>query len=223
MNNKNHNQNNKIQSQVNKKGKLNEYNKKQKQSIYRNKNNSHKKLIESYNTKYHKFQFHLKKKINLETSTTFDKNNNNNLSLFSFLSEDKTTNKSLKTTKETESNHINKTNKIFFYNNKKNKFIFKSQKNIKTKTKNMKSTINKKYIKINNNDYNINKELDNFKHRINNLLIIIENFENEYINSEQPKIIKEKLEQIIKNKKYFSYNCNNNYSALKLQKKNQKV
>ena len=86
----------------------------------------------------------------------------------------------------------------------------------------MKSTINKKYIKINNNDYNINKELDNFKHRINNLLIIIENFENEYINSEQPKIIKEKLEQIIKNKKYFSYNCNNNYSALKLQKKKSK-
>ena len=51
---------------------------------------------------------------------------------------------------------------------------------------------------------------------------IIENFENEYINSEQPKIIKEKLEQIIKNKKYFSYNCNNNYSALKLQKKEGK-
>ena len=77
-----------------------------------NSNNSpKKKLIESYNNKSNnKLLYYINKKINIETSITSDKNNN--LSLFSFLSsntnqEEKLTNKSLRTTRETESNYIN--------------------------------------------------------------------------------------------------------------------
>ena len=78
-----------------------------------------RKIIESYTTKKKEIQC-LKKKINLETNSTFDKKNN--LSLFSFQSsntnlEDKTINKSLKTTKETESNQLN----LKYSNIKKNK------------------------------------------------------------------------------------------------------
>ena len=90
--------------------------------------NSNKKYIESYNTKNKRIQFP-QKYINLESNATFDKKNN--LSLFSFLSsntnqEEILTNKSLKTTKETENNQINL--KYSNLNNKKN--IFYTQKKL---------------------------------------------------------------------------------------------
>ena len=87
-------------------------------SNIKNNNNkdSKKNIIESYNTKINNKYYNLDKKINLEISSTSEKNNN--LSLFSYLSnytnqEDKLTNKSLRTTKETEGNQINNKNKIF--------------------------------------------------------------------------------------------------------------
>ena len=88
--------------------------------------NNNKKYIESYNTKNKRIQFP-QKYINLETNATFDKKNN--LSLFSFLSsntnqEEILTNKSLKTTKETENNQKNlKYSNIIIKNN-----IFYNQK-----------------------------------------------------------------------------------------------
>ena len=153
-----------------------------------------KKLIESYNTKSDKkIGYYINKKINLETSITSEKNNN--LSLFSFWSsntnqEEKLTNKSVRTTRETESNHIN---------NKRNI--------IKSKSKNQKKVYNNNIKK----NININKELDNFKTRIENLFKIITNFENNFIKSEHPKMIKQELDKII-NKKYF------NKSNLELKK-----
>ena len=87
-------------------------------SNIKNNNNkdSKKNIIESYITKINNKYYNLDKKINLEISSTSEKNNN--LSLFSYLSnytnqEDKLTNKSLRTTKETEGNQINNKNKIF--------------------------------------------------------------------------------------------------------------
>ena len=79
----------------------------------------------------------------------------------------------------------------------------------------------------NNNTYNninINKELDKFKIRIDNLLKIIEKFENNYINSEKPKMIKEEFNKIIKDKKYFQMNNqNNNIKILNNTKSNVNI
>ena len=113
-------------------------------------NNSQKKIIESYYTKNNnKSDFFTKKNINLETSTISNKNDN--LSLFSFLNyntnccEEKLINKSLRTTKETESNIIiNNKNQNYFYNNNnityildnKNKNIIKVKQKTKHEKKN---------------------------------------------------------------------------------------
>ena len=152
-------------------------------------NNAKKKVIESYNTKKNNnIIYYNNKKINLETSITSDKNNN--LSLFSFLSsntnqEEKLTNKSLRTTRETESNHIN----------------------------NRRSKIKQKKVYNNNikKNININKELDKFKNRIDNLFKIITNFENNFIKNDHPELIKKELDKII-NKKYFHKSNKNNRS-----------
>ena len=170
----------------------------EKRKIKENSNNQ-KKVIESYNSKNKDIQY-MKKKINLETNTTFDKKNN--LSLFSFLSsntnqEEKTTNKSLKTTKETESNQLSL--KYTNNNNKKKLFLNSNKINLHKK---------KEKKKISNSAHNkilLNKELDNFKNRIDNLMKVIEDFEIKYINSTENKKIKDELNKIIKNKKYFEH------------------
>ena len=171
-----------------------------------NSNNSpKKKLIESYNNKSNnKLLYYINKKINIETSITSDKNNN--LSLFSFLSsntnqEEKLTNKSLRTTRETESNYIN---------NKRNKIKSKSKSKRKIYNNNIKKNIN------------INKELDKFKTRIDNLFIIITNFENNFIKSERPKLIKQELNKII-NKKYFNKNNSTHLKKCSKSIKNIKI
>ena len=84
--------------------------------------NSKKQLIESYNTKsYNKLENYLVKKIYLEKSPSSEKKNK--LSLFSFFNsstnkEEKIANKSLRTTRETESNQINNNNNQKFSKNK---------------------------------------------------------------------------------------------------------
>ena len=187
---------------------------KNKPSLY---NDNEKKLIESYNYKTNnKKIYYSNKKINLETSTTSEKNNN--LSLFSFLSyntnQEEKLNKSLRTTKETESNIIiNKKQK--FSENTKKKLKLNKRNKIKVKPKS-KKVLRKNYntninnINHKNNKININKDLDKFKSRIENLLKVITNFENNYINSPQPKIIKEELNKIM-NKNYLK-NDNNSKS-----------
>lgn len=124
----------------------------------------------------------------------------NNLSLFSFLSsntnqEEILTNKSLKTTKETENNQINL--KYSNINNKKKYFL---------QSKKIGSTKNQCNIKQNNNS-ELNKELDKFKNKIDGLIKVIEDFERHYIHSSKSKKIKDELNKIIYNKKY--YNMNN--------------
>ena len=129
----------------------------------KNEKNDDKKIIESYNTKvFNKYDNNIGKKINLEMSSKSAKNNN--LSLFSFISynsshEDKLINKSLRTTKETESNQIKNSNQKL------------SEGKIKLKIINRNKMIQKpKNIgNINNNSYNninINEELNKFKNRI---------------------------------------------------------
>ena len=194
MNSKNNNTKAKVINIGKKKNKIEENGIKNK--IHNNnKNNNQKKTIEPYNTKNNNYQY-IKKNINLET--TFDKNNN--LSLFSFLSsntsqEYKLTNKSLKTTKETENNqnnlkcsNIHTKKKLFLKSNKISSF------------KNTNTNIQK--LKITDNTH-INKELDKFKNRIDNLMKVIEDFEIKYINTNGNKKIKEELNQIIK-KAYFN-------------------
>ena len=188
---------------------------KKKQNLY---NDNEKKLIESYNYKTdNKKIFYSNKKINLETSTTSEKNNN--LSLFSFLSyntnQEEKLNKSLRTTKETESNIIiNKKQK--FSENAKPQLKLNKRNKIKVKPKSNKF-VRKIYntnITNKNNKININKDLDKFKIRIENLLKVITNFENNYINSPQPKIIKEELNKIM-SKNYFK-NENNSRSKINM-------
>ena len=172
-------------------------------------NNSQKKIIESYYTKNNnKSDFFTKKNINLETSTISNKNDN--LSLFSFLNyntnccEEKLINKSLRTTKETESNIIiNNKNQNYFYNNNNITYILdnKNKNIIKVKQK----TKHEKKIN-NNNNINISDELDKFKNRIDNIFKIIDNFEKNFLNSSKPKKIKEEFEKIIKNKKCYNVN-----------------
>ena len=169
-----------------------------------------KKTIESYNAKINGFQF-TKKKIYLETNTTFDKKNN--LSLFSFLSsntnqDDKIVNKSIKTTKETDNTQINL--KYSNISNKK-KYFFYSKK--------MGSTINQYNSKPTKNN-ELNKELDKFKNRIDSLMKVIEDFEVNYINSSESKRIKDELNDLINSKNYFStYECHSSQKSMKLHKR----
>ena len=161
--------------------------------------NSNKKYIESYNTKNKRIQFP-QKYINLESNATFDKKNN--LSLFSFLSsntnqEEILTNKSLKTTKETENNQINL--KYSNINNKKKYFL---------QSKKIGSTKNQCNIRQKNNS-ELNKELDKFKNKIDGLIKVIEDFESNYIHSSKPNKIKDELNKIIHNKKYNNINNSN--------------
>ena len=161
--------------------------------------NNNKKYIESYNTKNKRIQFP-QKYINLETNATFDKKNN--LSLFSFLSsntnkEEIITNKSLKTTKETENNQINL--KYSNINNKKKYFL---------QSKKIGSTKNQCNIRQKNNS-ELNKELDKFKNKIDGLIKVIEDFESNYIHSSKQKKIKDELNKIIHNKKYNNINNSN--------------
>ena len=189
-------------------------------SNIKNNNNkdSKKNIIESYNTKINNKYYNLDKKINLEISSTSEKNNN--LSLFSYLSnytnqEDKLTNKSLRTTKETEGNQINNKTKLSSESKIRLKMNYKNQTKVKQKSKNVGGN--------SNNNINITKELDKFKIRIDNLLTIIEIFENNYINSEKPKTIKEEFNKIIKDKKYFQINYNNNIKVQNCTKSNTNI
>ena len=161
-------------------------------------NNNKKKVIESYNSKNNDINS-ISKKINLEGNVTFDKKNN--LSLFSFLSsninqEEKATNKSIKTTKETES----QLNLKYTNPNNRKKIIFNSNK--------INNHKEKKKISISNSSHNIllHKELDKFKNRIDCILRVIEDFELKYIHSTKSKKIQEELNKIIINKKYFDKN-----------------
>lgn len=158
--------------------------------------NTNKKYIEAYNTKNKRIQFP-QKYINLETNATFDKKNN--LSLFSFLSsntnqEEILTNKSLKTTKETENNQINL--KYSNINNKRKYFL---------QSKKIGSTKNQCNIRQKSNS-ELNKELDKFKNKIDDLIKVIEDFETNYIHSSKSKKIKDELNKIIHNKKYNNLN-----------------
>jgi len=158
--------------------------------------NNNKKYIEAYNTKNKRIQFP-QKYINLETNATFDKKNN--LSLFSFLSsntnqEEILTNKSLKTTKETENNQINL--KYSNINNKRKYFL---------QSKKIGSTKNQCNIRQKSNS-ELNKELDKFKNKIDDLIKVIEDFETNYIHSSKSKKIKDELNKIIHNKKYNNLN-----------------
>ena len=158
--------------------------------------NSNKKYIESYNTKNKRIQFP-QKYINLESNATFDKKNN--LSLFSFLSsntnqEEILTNKSLKTTKETENNQINL--KYSNLNNKKKYFLH---------SKKIGSTKNQCNIRQKDNS-ELNKELDKFKNTIDGLIKVIEDFESNFIHSSKSNKIKDELNKIIHNKKYNNIN-----------------
>ena len=193
-NNKNNNQKLKIVNLGKKNNKDIENGKKQ------TANNNQKKVIESYYIKNNGIQY-IKKKLNFENYTTFDKKNN--ISLFSFLSsqtnqEDKITNNSLKTTKESNYNQINL--KYSNVNYKKKNFFY---------SKNVGSTMNY-YNKNSNNkqishpNFELNKELDNFKNRIDGIMRVIEDFEINYINSSESKRIKNELNNITTNKKYFN-------------------
>ena len=158
--------------------------------------NNNKKYIESYNTKNKRIQFP-QKYINLESNATFDKKNN--LSLFSFLSsntnqEEVLTNKSLKTTKETENNQINL--KYSNLNNKKKYFLH---------SKKIGSTKNQCNIRQKDNS-ELNKELDKFKNTIDGLIKVIEDFESNFIHSSKSNKIKDELNKIIHNKKYNNIN-----------------
>jgi hypothetical protein len=194
MNNKNNNKKLKIVNLGKKNNKDIENGKKQ------TANNNQKKVIESYYIKNNGIQY-IKKKLNFENYTTFDKKNN--ISLFSFLSsqtnqEDKITNNSLKTTKESNYNQINL--KYSNVNYKKKNFFY---------SKNVGSTMNY-YNKNSNNkqishpNFELNKELDNFKNRIDGIMRVIEDFEINYINSSESKRIKNELNNITTNKKYFN-------------------
>jgi hypothetical protein len=194
MNNKNNNQKLKIINLGKKNIKDIENGKKQ------TVNHNQKKVIESYYIKNNGIQY-IKKKLNFENYTTFDKKNN--ISLFSFLSsqtnqDDKITNNSLKTTKESYYNQINL--KYSNANHKKKNFFY---------SKNIGSTMNY-YHKNNNNkqishqNFELNKELDNFKNRIDGIMRVIEDFETNYINSSESKRIKDELNDITTNKNYFN-------------------
>ena len=214
MNSKNNNQKSKVIN-IGKKGNKEEKNEIKKRN---HNNNNQKKVIESYNTKNNVLQY-IKKKINLEANITFEKKNN--LSLLSFLSsntnqDDKFTNKSLKTTKETENNQLN----LKYSNiNKKKKFFL---------TSNTISSFNNTHTHIHNpnpkqktssqgcNNIILSQELDNFKNRIDGLLKVIEDFETKYIHSNENKRIKEEFNKIINNKKYYektnsNININSNH------------
>ena len=194
MNNKNNNQKIKIINLGKKNNKEKENGKKQAA------NNNQKKEIESYYIKNNGIQY-IKKKLNFENYTTFDKKNN--ISLFSFLSsqtnhDDKITNNSLKTTKESNYNQINL--KYSNVNYKKKNFFY---------SKNVGSTMNYYHKNNNNNNkqisnFELNKELDNFKSRIDGIMKVIEDFETNYINSSESKRIKEELNNITTNKNYFN-------------------
>ena len=194
MNNKNNNQKIKIINLGKKNNKDVENGKKQ------TANNNQKKVIESYYIKNNGIQY-IKKKLNFENYTTFDKKNN--ISLFSFLSsqtnqEDKITNNSLKTTKESNYNQINL--KYSNVNYKKKNFFY---------SKNVGSTMNYYHKNSNNKqishpNFELNKELDNFKNRIDGIMRVIEDFEINYINSSESKRIKNELNNITTNKNYFN-------------------
>ena len=180
-----------------------------------------KNIIESYNSKDYnvnnnKYEYYPNKKLNLEISSTFEKNNN--LSLFSLLSsntnqEERLINKSLRTTRETESNQNSSKEKKIFHGKMKLKINIDDKEKKKQKAKNF---VNK------SNNININKELDKFKFKIDNLLKIIENFENNFIKSEKPKKIKEEFNKIISNKKYFQIDNKTNKIKSKSNSKNIK-
>ena len=171
----------------------------------KNEKNDDKKIIESYNTKvFNKYDNNnIGKKINLEMSSKSAKNNN--LSLFSFISYNSSQliNKSLRTTKETESNQIKNSNQKLSEGKIKLKIINRNK--MIQKSKNIGNINNNSY-----NNININEELNKFKNRIDNLLKVIENFEDNYINSEKPKKMKEEFDKLIKDKKYFQINNKNN-------------
>ena len=201
MNSKNNNQKSKIRN-IGKKGNKEDKNEIKKRN---HNNNNQKKVIESYNTKNNVLQY-IKKKINIEANITFEKINN--ISLLSFLSsntnqDDKFTNKSLKTTKETENNHLN----LKFSNiNKKKKFFLTSNtissfNNTHTHAHIHNPKLKQKTSNLGCNNIILSQELDNFKNRIDGLLKVIEDFETKYIYSDENKRIKEEFNKIINNKK----------------------
>ena len=161
--------------------------------------NNGKKLIEPYNTKSNGIPY-MKEKLTFEQNITFDKKSN--LSLFSSLNlteNQEETNKSIKT-KKIKINQLN-------YNKDKNKYILNSNKiNRYNNNKKEKKIFNYK----NQNGILLNKEIDKFKIRIDKIMKVIEDFENEYIYSTENQKIKEEFNKIIKNKKYLYNNININ-------------
>ena len=161
--------------------------------------NNGKKLIEPYNTKSNGIPY-MKEKLTFEQNITFDKKSN--LSLFSSLNlteNQEETNKSL-ISKKIKINQLN-------YNKNKNKYILNSNKiNRYNNNKKEKKIFNFK----NQNGILLNKEIDKFKIRIDKIMKVIEDFENEYIYSTENQKIKEEFNKIIKNKKYLYNNININ-------------
>lgn len=174
-------------------------------------NNNQKKIIESYNTKNNAFQCN-KTKINLESNVTFDKKNN--LSLFSILSntnqDDILINKSLKTIKETKDNQLN----LKYSNINRKKKIFLNSNTISTFRNPYIGKLKPKKTNENFNNIMLCQELDNFQNRIDGLLKVIEDFEAKYIYSDENKRIKDELNKIVNNKKYFNKNLG--YSPRKI-------
>lgn len=195
----------------------------------KNKNPKQFKLFSNKNTQ--KIKINIKKKniepyIIKEMQQTYDSlklnNNNNNITYdkkitnsFSFIS-------SISTIQDEQ-----KLNKTIKQNQNKE---FKLKYNINTNNSNSKEINHlsrKKHIHPRlKNRYSkvvIDKEVDKFKNRINNLMKIIENFENEYIYSSKPKLIKEQLNQITHNRTYFLQNDVNKSSLLNFKDNGNKI
>ena len=191
----------------------------------KNKNPKQFKIFSNKNTQ--KIKINIKKKniepyLIREMQNTFGsfKFNNNNATYdkkitnsFSFIS-------SISTTQDEQK--LNKTIKTI-----QNK-DFKLKYNININNSNLKE-INRPFGKKHTNllaknkytKIEIDEEVDKFKSSIDNLMKIIENFENEYINSNKQQLIKEQLNQITHNHTYFSKN-DFNKSSLINQKLNDK-
>ena len=162
--------------------------KKSQNGIIKDNYNSKKEVIESYNTINNDIQYKLKKNILFEKK--------NNLSTLYFLSansihEDKKAHETIKTTKETDNNKLNL--KYNIIKNRKKLFL---NSNIINNYNNQQKRI------ISNSSQNnlfLNKELDKFRNKIDNLIKYIEDFEETYINSKENTKIKEEFNNNNKN------------------------
>ena len=192
-------------------------NKKTKQDkLFSNKNaqkikiNIKKKNIEPYIIKEMQ-QTYGSFKLN-NNNVTYDKKITNSFSFISSISTIQDEQKLNKTIKQNQ----NKEFKLKYNintNNSNSKEI-----NHLSRKKHLRPHVKNRYSKI-----VIDKEVDKFKNSINNLMKIIENFENEYINSSKPKLIKEQLNQITNNRTYFLQNDFNKSSLLNFKDNGNKI